>query len=246
MQNQSDDQPIASAYRSICQHANPQRSLRSILLTLAGIVSFTVASARADFTETFSNGSDDGDWHLTNNPDRLLVIELKGGHPGAYLRGQVADPAPTWYVPLFTPHTHFTGDFAGRGIESVSCDIKIFSGIEVPDRAVTLLVQTTFGSGDASQGVQAYYIGTDISKLPKSWKKYAFPVHGDSFTVPDGWVVLRGDGSSGGDVDWRRLMRSVETIGFMLGKPGFAYPALNLWDLGLDNVTISNRDRGGP
>ena len=213
-----------------------------ILLTLVGVVSFSAASARADFTETFSNGSDDGDWHLTSDPNRLLMIELKGGHPGAYLHGQVANPAPVWYVPMFTPHTHFLGDFAGRGIESISCDIKIFSGIEAPDRAVTLLVETTFGTGDLSQGVQAYYIGTDISRLPKAWKRYQFPLDADSPTIPDGWVVLRGDGSNGGDADWRHLMHKVETIGFMLGTPGFAYPALNIWDLGLDNVTISNRD----
>jgi hypothetical protein len=212
------------------------------LLTLVGVVSLSAARARADFTETFSNGSDDGDWHLTNDPDRLLVIEPKGGHPGAYLHGQVADPAPVWYVPLFTPHTHFLGDYAGRGVESISCDIKIFSGIEVPDRAVTLLVETTFGTGDASQGVQAYYVGTDISKLPKPWKRYEFPLDAASPTIPDGWVVLRGDGSNGEDADWRHLMHKVETIGFMLGIPGFAYPALNIWDLGLDNVTISDGD----
>lgn len=34
-------------------------------------------------------------------------------------------------------------------------------------------------------------------------------------------------------------MQDVETIGFELDKPGFAYPALNGWDLGLDNVRIS-------
>lgn len=244
MQNRSDDQPIASAYHRIRHHLNPLRPVRSILLTLVGVVSFAVTPARADFTETFSNGSDNGDWHLTNDPNRLLVIELRGGHPGAFLHGQVADPAPIWYVPMFTPHTHFLGDFAGHGVESVSCNIKIFSGIEVPDRAVTLLVQTTFGTGDASKGVQAYYVGTDISRLPEGWKTYAFPLDGDSWTVPADWVVLRGDGSSGGNADWRALMHHVETIGFMLGRPGFAYPALNLWDLGLDNVTISNRDRG--
>src|SRR5262249_47962020 len=133
MQNQSYDRPPATGDRRECHHLNPQISVRSILLTLVGVVSFTVASARADFTETSSYGCDDGYWHLTNNPDRLLVIERNGGHPGAYLHGQVADPAPIWYVPLFTPHTHFTGDYAGRGVESVSCDIKIFSGIEAPE-----------------------------------------------------------------------------------------------------------------
>ena len=51
-------------------------------------LALSIAIARADFVETFSNGSDDGDWHLTNNPDRLLQIEASGGNPGAYLHGQ--------------------------------------------------------------------------------------------------------------------------------------------------------------
>lgn len=42
-------------------------------------------------------------------------------------------------------------------------------------------------------------------------------------------------------------MQDVETIGFELDKPGFAYPALNGWDLGLDNVRISqNIPESGP
>ena len=43
-------------------------------------LALSIAIARADFVETFSNGSDDGDWHLTNNPDRLLVIEPTAKH----------------------------------------------------------------------------------------------------------------------------------------------------------------------
>ena len=35
-------------------------------------------------------------------------------------------------------------------------------------------------------------------------------------------------------------MHSVETLGFQLGKPGFVYPNLNIWDLGLDNVRLSH------
>ena len=54
------------------------------------MLSFTMASGA--FIETFSNGGDDGNWHLTDNPDRLLRIESGGGNPGAYLHGQVFTP----------------------------------------------------------------------------------------------------------------------------------------------------------
>ena len=45
-------------------------------------------------------------------------------------------------------------------------DANIFAGLEVPDRAVTLDIETTLGTGHFTKGVDAYYIGTDISKLP--------------------------------------------------------------------------------
>ena len=204
-------------------------------------LTLSIAIARANFVETFSNGSDDGDWHLTNNPDRLLQIEPSGGNPGAYLHGQVFTPVPVWYVPLGTSPTHFLGNYDAQHVGAIRFDLNIFSGTQAPDRAVTLDLQSTLGTGDFSQGLEAYKIGANISTLPVGWKQYFFSLDATSTSIPPGWVVLRGDGSPGTDADWQRLMQDVETIGFELGKPGFAYPALNGWDLGLDNVRIGQR-----
>src|ERR1700748_3562387 len=51
----------------------------AILLVLA----FALSTARAGFVETFDNGGDEGDWHLTVSPPTL---EPDGGNTGAYLR----------------------------------------------------------------------------------------------------------------------------------------------------------------
>lgn len=209
----------------------------SLLVPFA--LAMSIAIARANFVETFSNGSDDGDWHLTNNPDRLLQIEARGGNPGAYLHGQVFTPVPVWYVPLSTSPTHFLGNYYTQQVGAISFDLNIFSGTQAPNRAVTLDLLTTLGTGDFSRGLEAYKIGANISTLPVGWNHYFFPLDATSASIPPGWIVLRGDGSPGTDADWQRLMQDVETIGFELGKPGFAYPALNGWDLGLDNVRIS-------
>ena len=85
-----------------------------LLVTLSGLM------ANADFIETFSNGSDDGDWHLTDNPDRLLRIEPGGGNPGAYLHGQVFTPVPVWYVPFGTSPTHFLGNYYAQNVSGIS------------------------------------------------------------------------------------------------------------------------------
>ena len=203
------------------------------------MLSFTMASGA--FIETFSNGGDDGNWHLTDNPDRLLRIESVGGNPGAYLHGQVFTPVPVWYVPLGTSPAHFLGNYSAQRIGRISFDLDIFSGTQAPNRAITLDLVTTLGTGDFSQGLEAYRIGRDISTLPVGWKTYSFALSATSSSIPPGWVLLRGDGTPGTDADWQRLIGNVETIGFELGKPGFAYPALNGWDFGLDNVRITER-----
>jgi hypothetical protein len=206
------------------------------------LIALAVPTLQAGFVETFDNNSDNGDWHLSTNPDELLVIEPDGGNPGPYLHGTVDAAIPTWYVPIGTQPTHFLGDFADKGVGTLAFDINIFSGLEVPDRAVTLDLNTTLGTGDFSKGVDAYYIGTDISKLPVGWNTYEFPVDADSLTIPPGWVVTKGDGKPGTDADWQALMHDVETLGVELGEPGFFYPFW-VWDLGLDNARVTRLTR---
>ncbi len=209
-------------------------SIRLVTLLFTG--SLGLANAWAH-NEGFENGSDDGDWHLSSNPFELLEIEPTGGNPGAYLHGTVDAAEPTWYVALGTPSTHYLGNYAKAGVRGMSFDLNIFAGLAVPDRSVTLDLKTTFGTGDFSKGVDAYYVGADISKLPKGWRTYSYPLDAQSSTIPPGWVVTRGDGSPGTDADWEALMRDVETLGLQLGQPGYFYPTW-LWDIGLDNVRI--------
>jgi len=156
---------------------------------------------------------------------------------GAYLHQQVDAAIPTWYVPLDTAPTHFLGNYARRRIRAMSFDLNIYSGSEVPDRNVTLDIETTFGTGDFTQGVDAYYVGTDISRFPSGWQTYTFRIDAASPVIPPGWVVTRGNGRPGTDADWQALMRDVETVGLELGTPGYFYPFW-IWDLGLDNVRI--------
>jgi hypothetical protein len=202
-------------------------------------LTLSASAGKLTYTETFDDGNDEGDWHLTVNPPTL---ETDGGNPGAYLRASADAAVPTWYVPLNTPTKFFLGDFAANRIATLSVDLNIFSGVEVPDRAVTLDLNTTLGTGDFTKGVDAYYVGRNISQLPTGWHTYAFPVNATSTTIPPGWVVTKGDGSPGTDADWQALMHDVETLGVELGEPGFFYP-FGLWDIGLDNCRVSRLSR---
>ena len=193
--------------------------------------------ATADIIETFDNGSDNGDWHLTSNPLRTLGIEPSGGHPGAYLRGDVETATPTWYVPFGTA-TNFLDDYHAKGVISVAADINIFVGNHEPNRTLTLDLLSTFGSGDFSRAVEAYYIGPDISDNVPGWVHYQFPLDARSQVTPNGWMITNA-GLPGTFLDWQNLMRDVETFGFVLGQPGFAYTNHTVWDLGLDNPRLT-------
>jgi hypothetical protein len=208
------------------------------VLALLAFACAVSGPARADVIDTFDNDVNLGTWRLTTNPNRLYRIEPTGGNPGAYLHGQVATAVPTWYVsnPVGNP---FLGDYAAEGVSGFSCDMTISGGIQVPDRNLTLHLLTTLGTGDPSLGIEAYFVGADISQFPVGWRNYSYPLAAGSATIPAGWVVTEGNGMPGTDADWRMLVRHVEDVHMALGTPGFFYPNIGVWDLGLDNVTLS-------
>jgi hypothetical protein len=214
-----------------------------VLLGLAAVASGMPAAA--DVVDTFDNNVNQGTWRLTNNPNRLYRIETSGGNPGAYLHGQVATAVPTWYIdqPVGNP---FTGDFAAAGFRSFRFDLTISGGIQVPDRVLTFHLFTTLGTGDPTQGIDAYHLGEDISNYMPGWNTYAYPLDAASPTIPAGWHVTEGNGSPGTDADWRSLMTHIEDVHMELGQPGYAYPNLGVWDLGLDNVTLSTSPLPAP
>jgi hypothetical protein len=74
-----------------------------------------------------------------------------------------------WFVPLGTMPANFLGNYLMRGVDGIGFDLNILSALEVPNRTVILDLETTFGTGDFTKGVDACYIGTDISMLPVGW-----------------------------------------------------------------------------
>ena len=225
--------------QSLTVQLRPLRRLRlwQLLPLLCALV---IPTLRAGFVETFDNGSNNGDWHLTTNP---ATIEPDGGNPGPLPARHRRRRGPHLVCPLSAPAPPISSATSPqKRVGSLAFDIDIFSGLEVPDRAVTLDLNTTLGTGDFTKGVDAYYIGTDISKLPVGWHTYEFPVNAASATIPPGWVVTKGNGKPGTDADWQALMHDVETVGVELGAPGYAYPFW-LWDLGLDNPRVTRLER---
>jgi len=208
-----------------------------VLLAGFGVFAAMPATVNADVIDTFDNGINLGAWRLTTNPNMLYQIEPSGGNPGAYLHGQVSTAVPTWYVSNPTANP-FLGDYAAEGVTSFGFDMKIAGGVQVPNRNMTLHLLTTLGTGNPSLGIEAYNVGTDISFFTPGWHNYTYTFDAASLTIPPGWVVFKGNGSPGTNADWHNLMTHIEDVHMALGTPGFFYPNLGVWDLGLDNVTL--------
>ena len=105
----------------------------------------------------------------------------------------------------------------------------------VPTWYVPSGVSSPFIGDYFARGVLA--LSVDLTRQ-HGWCRYTYAVESTSSTIPKGWVLTRGDGTAGTDADWPLLMQDVETLGFEMGIPGYGYPDLNIWTLGIDNAAI--------
>ncbi|HEX7835954.1 MAG TPA: hypothetical protein VF469_00755 [Kofleriaceae bacterium] len=232
---------------------------RAYPLLVAGITGAMACSAAAgathagaEFTEAYRPGTQDvGHWILTDNPLRARIIETTGGHPGGYLYSEVSTPTPTWstastrYQPghddALKRDSIFVGDYDANQIDHISVDLQIFQvGAWTPDRTVTLQL-IRWDPANNTVAFTATYSEGDLPTAPRGWLHHDFAVDARSPTIPPGWVLTRGDGTPGRNADWATLMHQIDLVGFGYWKPGFAYPSLGIWKLGIDNVHVGTR-----
>src|SRR5438046_7452230 len=84
----------------------------------------------------------------------------------------------------------------------------------------------------------ATYTLPDLPNPPVGWQTYSFPVDANSSTIPARWLFTRGDGTPGTDAEWSPFLHRVDLTSIGFYKPGFAYPSLGTWILGIDNIEI--------
>lgn len=224
---------------------------QQLLRPLAAVAIAVVAgSAQASFTETYEPGTADvGDWLTVTNPDAFRVIETSGGSPGGYLHALVSRAVPSWetastryepgYNDEFKRDSVYTGNWTAAGVTTLSMDLNVFSyGSWTSDRALTLELQ----GWDAVNDMPSFDATLTLENLRRpvqpGWNHYTFTIDADSKVIPKGWVVTLEDGSPAKNLDWSKLLQQVDMVAVEYGKPGYAYPSLGQWDLGIDNIDI--------
>ena len=224
---------------------------------MLGAAMLDAASDRATdtFIETYDDGTDVGLWHCSTGVAR--IPETSGGNPGAYIQqGGFSTSIPTWAsistrfqpgVPdLYKIDSIYTGDFTTLGVTSLAVDLNIIQvATWATDRAVTLELLQMDDTG-FTVTYDATYTLPDLPEPPVGWQTYLFPVDANSSTIPPGWVFTRGDGTPGTDAEWSPFLHRVDLTSIGFYKPGFAYPSLGTWILGIDNVEIDFQAGASP
>ena len=199
------------------------------------------------FIETYDDGTDVGLWHCSVGAPRDL--EGNGGNPGAYIQqGGFSTAIPTWasVSTRFQPgvpdpykiDSIYTGDWTTLGVTSIAVDLNVIQvATWATDRAVTLELLQMDETG-FNVNYDATYTLPDLPEPPVGWQTYSFPIDANSSTIPQGWVFTRGDGTPGTDAEWSPFLHRVDLTSIGFYKPGFAYPSLGTWILGIDNVEI--------
>lgn len=245
---------IALAVLAACGDNNAQTADASIphpdgsAAVDAGVDAFS----GVDFTETYESGTQDvGNWILSTNAQRPRMINATGGNPDSYLYSEVSSAIPTWSTAStrFQPGVNddakrdsvFVGDYYTAQIKTLSVDLQVIQpGSWTEDRTVTLHLM----SWDTTNNALAYdatYSLPDMPDVPVGWQHYEFTIDAQSPTIPAGWAINRGDGTPGTDADWATFMHQIDLVGFGFWKPGYGYPSLGLWQLGIDNIRITAR-----
>ncbi len=223
-----------------------QRNISRSLLVACGAL--VAALSQASFTETYDDGTDVGNWILTTNTLRERTIQPTGGNPGAYLEGQVSASIPTWstastsYQPGFNDEfkrdSVFVGNWTAAEVTGLSADLDVLGvGVWGPDRAITLHLMQMDDTG-FGVNYEATWTTADLPDVPEGWNHYDFAIDANGGTIPTDWVFTRGDGTPGTDAEWSTFLSKVDLVQIEYGKPGYFYPSLGVWTLGIDNIHL--------
>lgn len=215
------------------------RTYSTLILSIAGALTLT-GQARADYTETFSGGTNLGSWSW-NFDD---TIPGSGGNPGEYLSNDSLDtPGP---LLASDPQTAspFVGDIKAAGITGYGFDLKIdhtdFNVNGGEGFGVTLLLINRNHSDNADDWDYAYSIGSLIPDVGSGWKHYSYTLDPNGSGLPTGWK-----GGYSGDfenfrpgVTWDDIVTHVDQVQFSILSPGWAAIFQN-WGVGADNISVT-------
>jgi hypothetical protein len=213
--------------------------------SIAALLVFAPAAFGQGYTETFTNGTNEGDWEVwwVNHNS----IEPTGGNPGWYLRlDNLAGPATCHWVEIFmnTWPSAYSGDYRALGLDVLGLDVNIVQGAYGGEWFVTLASDPGTPQDD-SDDCMVKYFSLQVPPLAPGWTSYEFGIPVDSTTMPNAWVAEQSCGLSD-DALWNAVITDVDYIVFRLDTDPTTFCQFTTWDLGVDNIRVGASDVGTP
>ncbi len=214
------------------------RSLALILTACALATPPAAAQCPTTFTETFTGGSNDGEWGFGSSGDTHVP---NGGNPGEFIGTQQFD--------TFTPRAQttlgvtsvFHGDYRAAGVTDMGIDLKTFAN-QFPNscmRPISIQLVSDPGTpGNFGDDTYVYFVsGQQAPCAGEGWKSYDFAVPAASATLPAGWAI---DPNNPGapDAVWNQVIEDVDQVLWWYGDPTFFF-IFEQWSVGLDNPRMN-------
>jgi hypothetical protein len=203
---------------------------------------------QAAFSETFTDGGNEGGWNLSGGG----VVEPNGGLTGAFLHDDYLDTFAPWGQTEWGVSSPFTGDYRAQDVIALAADFRIFSvSLTVEERPMSLLLVSDADTPrDPTDDLYVFYVGRENIPTGRGWHSYEFDVPSDSPVLPfprsqiegePGWVVTRGDMFTPApdlDAAWNAVIQDVDQVVFWFHDPRY-FAIIQTWDLGMDNPSIT-------
>lgn len=212
-------------------------------------------SAVNTFVETFSDGSNEGNWGFACSGD---VTEDDGGNPGAFRRItglEIFAPMPRT---CDAETSVFTGNYRDQNVISLAADFRTFSvSTTTEERPLTLVLVNHSGTPeDITDDLYVFFVGKEnipaVSRAAGgvAWVRYHFDVPSASAVLPyprsssegePGWVATVGEvfaPAEDPDAVWNTVIEQVDEVIFWWHDPRY-FAIFQMWDVGMDNAAIA-------
>ncbi|TDJ70394.1 MAG: hypothetical protein E2O39_10125 [Planctomycetota bacterium] len=202
---------------------------------------YATASAQ-NFTETFTNASNEGDWEVYW--DAVNTFESTGGNPDWYLRLDNSMAGTTCQWVLIRQRvwpSAFSGDWRAADVTSVGLDVNLVVGPSMvnPEWVITL-ANDSGTPADDTDDCRLIYHATQLPPSQSGWQSFDFPVPADSLTLPLNWEVEGPCSLVDWTITWNQVIQDVDYVTFRLDTDNLVFCNFtNVWDLGVDNVRVS-------
>jgi hypothetical protein len=203
----------------------------------SGLANRAAAQCGTTLSESFTNGSNQGQWTWGNANDQIIST---GGSPGAYLRNNGLDTFAPQPRSTMGNSSFFAGDYQAMGVSALGIDLQTFTldFSTTCQRPLSLILDTDSGTpGVPGDDTFVYFISSEQCPcVDGRWHSYTVDIPSQSATLPAGWAIDPNSVQPPNQV-WTNVIHNVSRVRWFYGDPTNFF-IFAMWSCGMDNPRI--------